>query len=124
MVPKPALPDVLKLLPILERLSLLKADHKTVVKMQETIASAQLMRQVDTTGVEPLITLLEDKSLRLRSDIVEATSKEAILATSSKTIEDYFVAPPGNIPLGDDDQFETKQMVKKLGKARAKLDSE
>jgi hypothetical protein len=39
------------------------------------------------------------RSIYLREDKVGPTSRADILANASITEEDYFVAPPGNIPL-------------------------
>lgn len=48
----------------------------------------------------PLYTVLEDQQLQLRADTVtDGNCRDAILANASLTEEEYFVAPPGNIPL-------------------------
>ena len=56
---------------------------------------------MDTTGVEPMYTVLENECLHLRSDEIDQNlpSREDILSNAVLTEEDYFVAPPGNIPL-------------------------
>ncbi len=51
-------------------------------------------------GVEPMYSPLEDLSLQLRDDVItEGNCKKEILANAAVVEEDYFVAPPGNIPL-------------------------
>lgn len=48
-----------------------------------------------------MFTVLENETLRLRQDkVVEGIcDKSAVLSNSQKVEEDYFVAPPGNIPV-------------------------
>ena len=48
-----------------------------------------------------MYTVLENESLPLRPDEIgkNLPSREEILSTAVLTEEDYFVAPPGNIPL-------------------------
>ncbi|XP_066140395.1 glutamyl-tRNA(Gln) amidotransferase subunit C, mitochondrial [Euwallacea fornicatus] len=86
---------------LLERLSLVDcANKKGIDTLEAAIEFADQIQQVDTTGVEPLITVLEDIPLRLREDeVTDGNCKEIILENASLTEEDYFVAPPGNIPL-------------------------
>ncbi|MBN3304234.1 GATC amidotransferase, partial [Amia calva] len=44
--------------------------------------------------------VLEDRQLILREDSVsEGGCAEQLLSISRNTVEEYFVAPPGNIPL-------------------------
>lgn len=53
--------------------------------------------------------------LRVREDqVTEGNCKEDILKNASVTEEDYFVAPPGNIPLEGKDHSleETKENTK------------
>lgn len=50
--------------------------------------------------VEPLYSVLEKRNLRLREDeVTEGGCREKILKNASVTEDEYFVAPPGNIPL-------------------------
>ena len=50
--------------------------------------------------MEPLYTVLEHTKLELREDkVTDGNIKEDILKNAKITEEDYFVAPPGNIPL-------------------------
>ena len=74
--------------------------------------------QVDTESVEPLFTLLEDEALRVREDeVTEGDDRRAILSNAAVTEEDYFVAPPGNIPLRvEEDKYD--QQDKQQGKKK------
>ena len=90
--------DLLKLVPLLEKLSLIKTDRKMIQRLQEAINLADTLQEVDTKGVKPLITLREEDNLYLREDVIKETSREDILKNSSKVVEDYFVSPPGNEP--------------------------
>lgn len=86
---------------LLERLSLVDcANKKGIETLEAAIEFADQIQQVDTSQAEPLITVLEDIPLRLRKDQVnEGDCKEDILKNATLIEEDYFVAPPGNIPL-------------------------
>ena len=72
--------------------------------MEDAIAFAEPIQDLDTTGVEPMYTVLENECLTLRNDEIskELPSREEILSNAVLTEEDYFVAPPGNIPLKQD----------------------
>jgi len=97
----PTIGDLRKVVPLLEKLSLLRANEKTANRFEDTVALAQLMHEVDVSDVEPMYTLHENRSLRLRDDVVEPTDKKNVLEPSSQVIEDYFVAPPGNVSIED-----------------------
>lgn len=90
----------------LERLSLVDFGNvRGIQRLEEAIAFAQPLKEVDTTGVEPLYTVLEDQALVPMIPPKEDPQangnvpRPLILANAKKTEEDYFVAPPGNIPL-------------------------
>ena len=72
--------------------------------MEDAIAFAEPIQTLDTTNVEPMYTVLEDECLRLRPDDIEKNlpTRDEILSNAVLTEEDYFVAPPGNIPLSVD----------------------
>lgn len=86
---------------LLERLSLVDCENKKAIEILEAkLKFADQILQVDTANVEPLITPLEDFPLRLREDIVtEGNCRDDILKSASLVEDEYFVAPPGNIPL-------------------------
>ena len=103
--------DLLKLIPLLEKLSLIRTDEKMVRRLQEAINVADTLKEVDTSGVKPLITLRED-NLWLRKDEVKPVPRDEILKNASKVVEDYFVSPPGNEP--------TNESVSELAKKKKK----
>jgi aspartyl/glutamyl-tRNA(Asn/Gln) amidotransferase C subunit len=68
--------------------------------LQDSIDFANQIINIDTEGVEPLYTVLENTNLELREDAVtEGNIRDDILRNAKVTEEEYFVAPPGNIPL-------------------------
>ncbi len=70
--------------------------------------------------MEPLFTLLEEEALRLREDeVTEGDCREEILSNASQVEEDYFVAPPGNIPLKvEEDKYHKLQKRQRGTKAQ------
>lgn len=94
----------------LERLSLVDFGNKRgLSRLEEAIKFADQLDAVDTTGVEPLVSVLENEVLFLREDVVtETPSASVLLSTASQTEEGYYVAPPGNIPLVSGDLNELK----------------
>ncbi|XP_044760101.1 glutamyl-tRNA(Gln) amidotransferase subunit C, mitochondrial [Coccinella septempunctata] len=93
---------------LLERLSLVDcANEKSLKLIENAVNFASVIHSVDTEGVEPLVTVLEDRPLALREDIVlKDYSKEEILQNAKLTEEDYFVVPPGNVPIEPEELFE------------------
>ncbi|KAJ0067538.1 hypothetical protein NL108_008015 [Boleophthalmus pectinirostris] len=85
----------------LERLALVDFRTKQGLScLEKAIRFADQLHVVDTSGVEPMYSVQEDRVLFLRSDVVtEGNSADKLLELSKNTIEEYFVAPPGNIPL-------------------------
>ncbi|XP_059162301.1 glutamyl-tRNA(Gln) amidotransferase subunit C, mitochondrial-like isoform X1 [Physella acuta] len=85
----------------LERISLVEfSNEEGYICLQNAIKSANTLYLKNTDGVEPLENVLENKELWLRDDIVtENNPPSIILKNASKTEEQYFVAPPGNIPM-------------------------
>ncbi|KAJ3603932.1 hypothetical protein NHX12_028673 [Muraenolepis orangiensis] len=85
----------------LERLALV--DFRTqegLACLQSAIRFADQLHVVDASGVEPMHSVLDHGQLFLRDDTVtEGECAETLLQLSNTTVEDYFVAPPGNIPL-------------------------
>ncbi|KAL1765816.1 glutamyl-tRNA(Gln) amidotransferase subunit C, mitochondrial [Sigmodon hispidus] len=87
----------------LERLALVNfGSREAVARLEKAIAFADQLHAVDTEGVEPLESVLEDRCLYLRSDnVAEGNCTEELLQNSHRVMEEYFVAPPGNISLPD-----------------------
>ncbi|XP_049869233.1 glutamyl-tRNA(Gln) amidotransferase subunit C, mitochondrial [Pectinophora gossypiella] len=88
-------------LALLERLSLVKFDSAEGVKvLEDSIKFANKVLHINTDGVEPLYSVLEDENLSLRPDeVTQGNCQKEILKNAFVVEDDYFVAPPGNIPL-------------------------
>lgn len=86
---------------LLERLSLVNfEDNHHIAVLEDAIKFADKISDIDTNNVEPLVSVLEQSCLRLRPDqVTEGDCRASILMNAAVTEEDYFVAPPGNIPL-------------------------
>ncbi|VDM21677.1 unnamed protein product [Wuchereria bancrofti] len=90
----------------LERLSLVRfTDEQAVFNLKEAVRFANQLKLVDTTGIEPLETLLEDMPCSLRDVADNPMTKAEVLMNAAKVVEDYFVAPLGNIPLEESDKL-------------------
>jgi len=84
---------MLKVIPLLERLSLIRFGNEVGIKrLQEAIDFADQIKDVDTDGVEPMISPNENKCTLLRDDIVKETKKEEIIRNADRLVEGYFVA--------------------------------
>lgn len=92
----------------LERLALVDfGSQEAVARLEKAIAFADRLHAVDTDGVAPMESVLEDRCLYLRPDnVVEGNCAEEVLQNSHRVVEEYFVAPPGNIPLPKLDEQE------------------
>ncbi|XP_072104017.1 glutamyl-tRNA(Gln) amidotransferase subunit C, mitochondrial [Mobula birostris] len=85
----------------LERLALVDfRNQEGVQRLASAIQFANQLHVVDTEGVEPMDSVLEDRPLYLRADeVTDGYCTEAVLSNARQVVEEYFVAPPGNIPL-------------------------
>lgn len=85
----------------LERLALVDFRTKQgLACLEKAIRFADQLHVVDTSGVEPMDSVLEDRALNLREDaVMEGDCAEELLQLSKNTVEEYFVAAPGNVPL-------------------------
>ncbi|CAG0913109.1 unnamed protein product [Notodromas monacha] len=82
----------------LEKMSLVNFGNKLgLLRLIETVRFAGTLKTVNTEGVEPLISVLENRFLHLREDLPIEFSRKEILSCAAETEENYFVAPPGNI---------------------------
>ncbi|RWS27896.1 glutamyl-tRNA(Gln) amidotransferase subunit C-like protein [Leptotrombidium deliense] len=92
--------ELKKLVVLLEKLSLVNfANIEGIRRLEEAIKFADRLKEVNTDGVEPMYSVLEDQCLSLREDKVEKYNRKDVQQNASVVVEDYFVAPPGNIPL-------------------------
>ncbi|KAK3771327.1 hypothetical protein RRG08_024285 [Elysia crispata] len=98
----PELPEIdLALVEQLERISLVEFNNEAgLLRLREAVKIANQLHLVDTDGVEPMDTVLEDRECYLRSDnVTDGNCVEDVMSNASKVEEQYFVAPPGNIPM-------------------------
>ena len=68
-----------------------------------------MVASVNTSGVLPLITTLEEETLKLREDLMldGPNDRDNVLGLAAETEEEYFVAPlPAHWLPPDDDQCE------------------
>ncbi|XP_053958512.1 glutamyl-tRNA(Gln) amidotransferase subunit C, mitochondrial [Anastrepha ludens] len=86
---------------LLERLALVNLESKeALTTLENSIEFAEKISHIDTGNVLPLYTVVEDQDLYLREDrVTEGNCREEILRGAKISEEDYFVSPPGNIPL-------------------------
>ncbi|XP_055862039.1 glutamyl-tRNA(Gln) amidotransferase subunit C, mitochondrial-like isoform X2 [Biomphalaria glabrata] len=108
------IPDIdLQIIEQLERLSLVEFNNEQgYISLQKSVQSADLLQAVDTTNVEPLASVLEDRALWLREDkVTEGNQLKEILSNATKVEENYFVAPPGNIPMKKRDKDFLKSVL-------------
>eukprot|EP00076_Gallus_gallus_P007738 XP_004934449.1 glutamyl-tRNA(Gln) amidotransferase subunit C, mitochondrial isoform X1 [Gallus gallus] len=100
----------------LERLALVDfRDAEGVERLREAVRFAERLREVNTEGIEPLDSVLEDRApavvprcLYLREDdVTEGNCTAELLKNAREKVEEYFVAPPGNIPLPELEERDT-----------------
>ncbi|XP_017153769.1 glutamyl-tRNA(Gln) amidotransferase subunit C, mitochondrial [Drosophila miranda] len=90
-----------KTIQLLERLSLVDLDsEQAFATLNSSIQFADKIAHINTENVRPLYTVLENQQLQLRNDEVkEGDCRVELLRNAKVTDEDYYVSPPGNIPL-------------------------
>ncbi|KAM3964416.1 glutamyl-tRNA(Gln) amidotransferase subunit C, mitochondrial-like isoform 1-T1 [Aphomia sociella] len=105
-------------LALLERLSLVKCDTTEGVRvLEDSIAFADKILHINTDNVQPLYSVLEEENLHLRSDeVTGGNCQKDILQNASVTEDEYFVAPPGNIPLHEIEVEDHSKLKKKTTK--------
>ncbi|XP_039581896.1 glutamyl-tRNA(Gln) amidotransferase subunit C, mitochondrial isoform X2 [Passer montanus] len=109
-VTPPAPPPVsVEVLGRLEQLALVDfRDAEGVQRLRKAIEFADQLHEVNTEGVEPMDSVLEDRCLYLREDdVTEGNCTKELLENAREKVEEYFVAPPGNIPLPKLEERET-----------------
>ncbi|NXP70095.1 GATC amidotransferase, partial [Ramphastos sulfuratus] len=85
----------------LERLALVDfRDSEGVERLQKAIQFADQLHEVNTDGVEPMDSVLEDRCLYLRGDdVTEGNCTKELMKNAREKVEEYFVAPPGIVLL-------------------------
>lgn len=82
----------------LEQLSLVNFENNSAIKrLESAIRFADQLLSVNTEGVEPMDSVLQDYGLPLCEDVEEKTDRN-IVNLAEKTFEGYYVVPAGNIP--------------------------
>lgn len=91
----PAPPPPREVGQILEPLALADCgSREAAARPEKAIAFAYRLCAVDTDGVEPVQSVLEDACLCLRSDnVAEGNCAKELLQNSRRDVEEYFVAP-------------------------------
>ncbi|XP_068631622.1 glutamyl-tRNA(Gln) amidotransferase subunit C, mitochondrial [Battus philenor] len=101
---------------LLERLSLVKCDTVEGVEiLEDSIAFADKILHLNTDSIDPLYSVLENENLSLRPDkVTQGNCRDDILRNAHITEDDYFVAPPGNIPLRDINDIDIKSKYQSI----------
>ncbi|XP_055335190.1 glutamyl-tRNA(Gln) amidotransferase subunit C, mitochondrial-like [Paramacrobiotus metropolitanus] len=96
----------------LEQLSLVNFSNQAAIeRLASAIRYANRLRDVDISGVKPLYSLLENETLDLRPDeITEGNQREDVLRNAKITMEHYYLAPPGNIPVEQTHKYDPLQL--------------
>ena len=91
----------------LERISLVDfANVAGIKRLEEAIKLAEVVTRVDTTGGQPLYSVLEGETLRLREDVAEPPdNRSQLMELASCSEEDYYVTPQGNVPLSYENKY-------------------
>ncbi|XP_074869106.1 glutamyl-tRNA(Gln) amidotransferase subunit C, mitochondrial [Carettochelys insculpta] len=99
--PLPQKTVTVEVLDHLEHLALVDfRNWEGVQRLEKAIQFADQLHAVNTEGVEPMDSVLEDRCLYLREDnITEGNCTEELLQNARETVEEYFIAPQGNTPL-------------------------
>ena len=82
-----------KMLRKLESLSKLSFpdDKKTIEFFRNNLEFLGKLDEVDTSGVEPMYSTMEDQELQMREDVPEIQCLEGALRNASRKEEDFFV---------------------------------
>lgn len=86
---------VTKLVPLLERLSLLRIGPAALDRVVRTVEMANTIDEVvlDTTRIEPMVSPTEAECVYLRDDQPQPTDRQETMKNAGKVVEDYFVTP-------------------------------
>ncbi|PIC42932.1 hypothetical protein B9Z55_009846 [Caenorhabditis nigoni] len=97
-----------KLIANLERLSLVRFDsEQAVANLRNAIKVAKRLELVDTEGLEPMYTVWEDQECPTFDDIEEEPLPiEEVFRNAPVRFDDFFVTPPGNVPLESNERFD------------------
>ncbi|KAK3886753.1 hypothetical protein Pcinc_009128 [Petrolisthes cinctipes] len=89
----------LRLVQLLEKLSLVDfGNREGIAVLEAAISLADQLSVINTEGVEPMISVLENRCVPLSEDKVnDETLSDEVLACADTLVDEYFVVPPGNI---------------------------
>lgn len=85
----------------LEKISLVAFEDEAAIKrLEAAIKLTEKLKNLKIDeSIEPMYSVLENQNLQLRNDeITETNCLKKILKNAKLTEEDYFIAPPGNVP--------------------------
>ena len=86
-----------KLIQDLSKLAKLEFDEKSSIKMQEDlkkiIGFVDKLSEIDTSNIEPLIYLSEEKNVLREDKIGEMLSQQEALSNAPKKDSDYILVP-------------------------------
>lgn len=90
-----------KTIQLLERLALVNLDGDGALQtLRSSIQFAKKIETIQTNNKKPLYVVLENCPLYLRNDEVnDGNCRDDILRNAKLIEDDYFISPPGNIPL-------------------------
>lgn len=104
----------------LERLSLVRFDsEQAVANLRNSIRMAKKLELVDVESVEPMHMVWEDQECPTFDDIEEEPLPiEEVFRNATVRFDDFFVTPPGNVPLESKERFDLNVINEwdKLGK--------
>ncbi|CAI2348972.1 unnamed protein product [Caenorhabditis sp. 36 PRJEB53466] len=94
-----------KLIAHLERLSLVRFDsEQAVANLRNSVRMAQRLELIDVQDVEPMHTVWEEQECPVFEDEEgEPLPIEEVFRNAAVRFDDYFVTPPGNVPLESED---------------------
>ncbi|KJH48988.1 putative aspartyl/glutamyl-tRNA(Asn/Gln) amidotransferase, C subunit [Dictyocaulus viviparus] len=90
-----------KLISILESLSLIRfQSEQDVADVKMAVKKAKMLQNVDSENAEKMFTVWAEQECPMHDDVPEKplTVKE-VLSNATRFEDDYFVSPPGNVPL-------------------------
>ena len=86
--------SVTNLVPLLERLSLLRINQTVLDRVIRCVEFADKVHEVNTSdNIEPMISPTERQCIKMRDDVTESTDRFVTMKNASKLVEDYFVTP-------------------------------
>lgn len=103
-----------KLISHLERLSLVRFDsEQAVANLRNSIRMAKRLELVDVEGVEPMHTVWEDQECPTFEDVEEEPLPiDEVFRNTAVRVDDFFVTPPGNVPLESNERFDLNMINK------------